>query len=90
MRLYAILAPGRADLYWRPNRCGYTTNLADIGIYSEEESKGIENLGRGDKRVPLSHLVGAIVELRARNRDDVNKLTMIIRQAQGLKGRKDA
>lgn len=27
--------------WWKPNRCGYTQNLAEAGRYSKEEAKAI-------------------------------------------------
>jgi hypothetical protein len=50
---YFITAPSRTDLYWRPGRKGYTTELADAGLYEEEEAKRIESGGRGDRIIPL-------------------------------------
>lgn len=90
MKLYAVRAPNRFDLYWRPERCGYTTDLSDIGIYSEEESAVIVQGGRGDTRVLLSDLVPRLIELRKANRESADRITMMLRQHSGLKGSKNA
>ncbi len=36
----------QGDLYWRSNRCGYTRNLIDAGIYPEADARRIEAGGR--------------------------------------------
>lgn len=68
---FVILAPNRTDLYWRPNRCGYTTSLAQAGVYSAEEAEGIVRLGRGDEKVPLSSLREDLFKEYTRAKDDV-------------------
>lgn len=46
------------DLYWRPRGGGYTANLLEAGVYSEEDAKLQERVGgrdRGDTAVKLTH-----------------------------------
>lgn len=44
--LHRQLVQGFA-IWWRPNRCGYTNNLAHAGRYSKEEAESIARI-RGD------------------------------------------
>lgn len=53
---FLIMAPGRPDLYWRANSRGYTTKIAQAGVYSEKEANGIVGNKRGDKSIPLINL----------------------------------
>lgn len=54
---YFILCAGTTGLFWRPESRGYTTNLAEAGIYEEKEARGIAGLGRGDSLVAVNRLV---------------------------------
>jgi hypothetical protein len=40
---------GVSALWWKPDRCGYTTNLNDAGLYSEADARVIEHI-RGTDR----------------------------------------
>ena len=83
---FVILCHNRTNLYWCPDRHGYTTNLAEVGVYSAEEAGAIERLGRGDTPVPLTSLRQEFVDLRVKLRKDIDGLTKILRKMQGLNG----
>jgi len=70
-----ITAPNRTDLYWRPNKEGYTTNLADAGLYDWRESTNIEKEGRGDKVVILRSKKEEIQSLIKEHQRCIDKLT---------------
>lgn len=50
------------DLYWRPNRNGYTTQIVDAGLYSEDEAKRQQESGRNprDWAVPLDEEIARL------------------------------
>jgi hypothetical protein len=73
---FFITAPDRSDLYWRPNRMGYTDNIAEAGLYTRLEAKGIEGLGRGDNLVPVDMI--KLTELRDTLRKQVDSLNGMI------------
>lgn len=44
------------DLYWRPDRMGYTSNVLEAGVYNSEEAHEIERLRPPqDYAVPLDY-----------------------------------
>lgn len=51
------------DLYWRPDRNGYTVDLCEAGLYSELEARRIEANRRNPPDVAIS-LDDAIQRLR--------------------------
>jgi hypothetical protein len=59
-QFYLITAPNRSDLYWRPNRQGYTIQIAEAGVYSKREAEGIVSNGRGDMMIPLHSLANTV------------------------------
>lgn len=83
---YLIHAPN-SNLWWKADRRGYTNNLARAGVYSEEEAKGIEGLGRGDTAVLLASMLEEIVRTRNDYREDITNLTMMLRKLCNLKGK---
>lgn len=54
--------PPQDDLYWRENSCGYTNQLAEAGLYTEEKAKNIENGKRGDIAISIIELRESIKE----------------------------
>lgn len=50
---YLLTAPDRVDLYWRPHSQGYTTSIAEAGVYSKQEATRIVNNKRGDKMIDM-------------------------------------
>ncbi len=68
---------GDALLLWRPNRCGYTVNVDEAGIYTADE---VATLHRPeDRTIPFADAHAAIVRTvcrekwgrnRAKNNDD--------------------
>lgn len=75
---YFITAPGRTDLYWRANRCGYTTNLAEAGLYSGNEALGIEKGGRGDKAIPFIYKGEELKDLKEKCVKDLKRLDTML------------
>jgi hypothetical protein len=49
---------GDLALWWGPDRCGYTTNVANAGVYSEAEARSIHD-GRGEDVAIAKELVDA-------------------------------
>jgi hypothetical protein len=79
--LYFITAPNRTDLYWRPDKCGYTNEIAKAGLYDEIESKRIEDGGRGDKRIPLNKAKGLeLEELANEYEKDIERIDWMLTQ----------
>lgn len=58
-----ITAPGRNDLFWRPERQGYTVQIAEAGVYSRREAEGIVRNQRGDKMWDLRDYRTTIIDL---------------------------
>lgn len=54
------------DLWWRPNSCGYTRNLAEAGLYTEGEARTIAGLRRDpcDLPVPLADKRDELLAIR--------------------------
>lgn len=76
--LYFITAPDRTDLYWRPNKCGYTTDLAEAGLYGEREALSIESGRRGDKAIPFMNKKAELIALRDKCKKDLSYLESIL------------
>lgn len=54
--------PGTVLVYWKPNRCGYTSNVLRAGTYREEEARDIERLRPPlDIAVPLKDALAELV-----------------------------
>jgi hypothetical protein len=49
VKYYILTTAGDHGLWWKPNRCGYTTNLNLAGQYEEGEARSIERI-RGTDR----------------------------------------
>lgn len=63
---YLILSDSTSDgmaLWWRPDRCGYTTDLQRAGRYSKEEAESIQRIRGTDFPVPES-AIGTILQAR--------------------------
>lgn len=76
---YFITAPNRTDLYWRPNSQGYTTNLAQAGLYDEKTAQGILRNQRGDMLIPFDNRKEELIELREERQQDVYKLDEMLK-----------
>lgn len=67
-RDWLVLEAG-TQLWWRDNRCGYTSNLLATGLYTEGEAKSIQEFsdryGRQDKAMHISAKSQEIDELMA-------------------------
>lgn len=75
-RHWLITAPDKPDVFWRPNRLGYTNTLAEAGIYPEDVAKHIEAGGRGDKAHNLSEYADRLREESVLAQKHVELLTM--------------
>jgi hypothetical protein len=73
---FFITAPDKTDIYWRPNKMGYTGNLAEAGLYTKLEAKSIEGMGRGDKARPVDMVT--LTELRDTLRKQIENLNGMI------------
>lgn len=76
-----------AGLYWRENSSGYTRNLSEAGLYTEEDATAIEHLRGQERKVHLTEREEEILILR-RNAERIHQSLrrMKIRRAwkQGL------
>jgi len=68
-------ASGDHALWWRPDCSGYTTNLAEAGLYVEAEARDIERRRGTDVAVPIDVAMSCIVELV-----DLNRLRECMRE----------
>lgn len=77
---YLILAPHRTDLYWRTDACGYTTDLADVGLYNKDDKfQGLKS-DRGDKKIPLSDIKKELEKLSAKLEIDIVRIKWMLKQ----------
>lgn len=75
---FFITAPDRNDLYWRPERRGYTTSLAQAGVYEEREALSIQRMDRGDKAILVSDKADELLRLYQQAQEDVPRLRELL------------
>lgn len=54
---------GNNYLWWRPDRRGYTDNIAEAGLYDEAEARSIERLRGQEIAVPESVVLKNVVRV---------------------------
>lgn len=50
--------------WWRPNRCGYTSNLDDAGLYTKADADDIEEHSAGEDFGVSQFVVGSLIQHR--------------------------
>ena len=59
---------GRSRVYWRANRCGYTADLLEAGLYTKEEAESLarNNDDEHERAVPFAEKREEFERIRAR------------------------
>lgn len=84
MKYYFVTAPGRSDLYWRPDSQGYTTNKAQAGIYTENVAQGILRNQRGDRIWEIDKdTIAELAKIKDERQNDIYLIEEMFRKLMG-------